>query len=183
MTGIGQKAARGRVEMTPIATVAFWPKERQMGFVVRGIDTQYVSVMRQGSNDANGQPAVRRVAHGFSNPCRHCLSLIAEGDEKLVLAHRPFSRLQPYAEVGPIFLHGESCERYESHRLPVWFAHLQPAIIRGYGEDDWIRYETGKVVPGTELASVCEEILSKPDIAYVHIRSKYNCFQCRVDRA
>jgi hypothetical protein len=111
------------------------------------------------------------------------LGLIAEGDQKLVLAYRPFGRLQPYAEVGPIFLHAEACERYESDQLPAWFTYLQPAIIRGYGQDDWIRYETGNVVPGGELAGMCEEILSNPEVAYVHIRSKYNCFQCRVDRA
>jgi hypothetical protein len=154
-----------------------------MGFMVRGLETGYVGMIRHDGNDANGQPAVRAVAQGASNPCRHCLRLIAEGDEKLVLAHRPFDRLHPYAEVGPIFLHSDSCERYESDRLPAWFAFLQPAIIRGYGHDDWIRYETGNVVPGGELAAVCEQILSSPEVAYAHIRSKFNCFQCRVDRA
>ena len=154
-----------------------------MGFLVRGIETEYVEAIRRGGGDANGQPAVRALARGAANPCRHCLGLIAEGDPKLVLAHRPFEHLQPYAELGPIFLHAEVCERYESDRLPAWFAHLQPAIVRGYGQDDWIRYETGNVVHGSELAGKCEEILSNPEVAYVHIRSKYNCFQCRVDRA
>lgn len=154
-----------------------------MGFVVRGLETEYVDLIRRGGKDANGQPVVRMVAQGVSNPCRHCLGLIADGTEKLVLAYRPFDRLQPYAEVGPIFLHGDACDRYESDRLPAWFAYLSPAIIRGYGHDDWIRYETGDVVPGQDLATSCEKILSNPQIAYVHIRSKFNCFQCRVDRA
>lgn len=154
-----------------------------MGFVVRGIETAYANAIRHGGSDANGQPAVRTVARGGANPCRHCLGLIAENAPKLVLGYRPFSRLQPYAEVGPIFLHAEACEHYEGDQLPAWFAYLQPAIVRGYGQDDWIRYETGNVVPGNELAGVCEEILRNPEVAYVHIRSKYNCFQCRVDRA
>lgn len=153
-----------------------------MGFVVRGIETGYVDAIRNGASDANGQPAQRAVAQGPSNPCRHCLGFITEGDEKLVLGYRPFDRPQPYAEVGPIFLHARGCERYESDRLPAWFTYLQPAIIRGYGHDDWIRYETGNVVPGAELAGMCEEILSNPEVAYVHIRSKFNCFQCRVER-
>lgn len=154
-----------------------------MGFVVRGIETGYVKAIQSGGCDANGQPAVTAVAHGGSNPCRHCLRLIAEGDQKLVLAHRPFDRLQPYAEVGPIFLHADACERYESDKLPLWFAYLQPAVIRGYDQQDWIRYDTGHVVPGGELAEACEKILSNSQVAYVHIRSKFNCFQCRVDRA
>jgi hypothetical protein len=60
---------------------------------------------------------------------------------------------------------------------------MDPAIIRGYGSADWIRYETGDVVSGKELAAACDRILADATIASVHIRSKYNCFQCRVDRA
>lgn len=74
--------------------------------------------------------------------------MIAEGDEKLVLAYRPFGHLQPYAEVGPIFLHAGNCARYASEELPAWFAFLQPALVRGYGADDWIRYASADVVPG-----------------------------------
>jgi hypothetical protein len=153
-----------------------------MELAVRGIDSGYVDRVRQGGADAHGQTALNRTAVGFANPCRHCLQLIAQGEDMLVLAHRPFAEPQPYAEVGPIFLHQRHCERYEGDRLPAWFAHLQPALIRGYGPDDWIRYETGHVVAGSELAGECERILSDPDVAYVHIRSKFNCFQCRVDR-
>ncbi len=56
---------------------------------VRGISTTAWNQIRTGAPDANGQPAQRRIAEGGANPCRHCLGLIAEGDEKLVLAHRP----------------------------------------------------------------------------------------------
>lgn len=153
-----------------------------MGFMVRGIETAYVDAIRNGGGDANGQTAIVRPARGLANPCRHCLGLIAEGEHKLVLAYRPFARLQPYAETGPIFLHEKACRRYESDKLPDWFAHLQPALIRGYSDDDWILYETGSVVPGEVLSAACDRILSIPHVSYVHIRSKYNCFQCRVDR-
>ena len=91
--------------------------------------------------------------------------------------------MHPYAETGPIFLHVKFCKRYESDVLPAWFAYLQPAIIRGYDHDDWIMYETGNVVNGSDLAAECVKILSNERVAYVHIRSKFNCFQCRVDRA
>ena len=149
---------------------------------VRGISTDESDRFRHGEPDANGQPALARVAEGLANPCRHCLGLIAEGDAKLVLAYRPFEALQPYAETGPIFLHQAPCERYESDALPAWFDFLDPAIVRGYGADDWIRYDTGSVVAGRDLTETCRTILGDATVAYVHIRSKYNCFQCRVDR-
>jgi hypothetical protein len=100
----------------------------------------------------------------------------------LVLCYRPFAEPQPYAETGPIFLHAHECSRYEADRLPDWFVFLDPAIIRGYDSDDWIKYETGAVVSGVELAATCDKILADAEVAYVHIRSKFNCFQCRVDR-
>jgi hypothetical protein len=60
---------------------------------------------------------------------------------------------------------------------------MDHAIIRGYGSDDWIRYDTGDVLAGPKLTPACVQILGDDTVAYVHIRSKYNCFQCRVDRA
>ena len=157
-------------------------EEKEMEIRVRGIPTDEVDRIRHGGPDANGQPALVRVAEGVANPCRHCLGLIAEGAPKLVLAYRPFEAPQPYAEIGPIFLHRDACARYDGAAVPGWFDYLDPAIVRGYGEDHWIRYDTGHVVRGPELAATCEAILRDPTIAYVHVRSKYNCFQCRVDR-
>ena len=150
---------------------------------VRGIPSEHVDRLRRGGPDANGQPPLVRKAQAGGNPCRHCLQLIEDGDEKLILSYRPFKTAQPYAEAGPIFLHRTECPRYEGESLPPWFAYLQPAIIRGYDHEDWIRYDTGQVVSGPDLATTCEKVLSDSNVAYVHIRSKFNCFQCRVDRA
>jgi len=150
---------------------------------VRGIETQTVERIRAGGPDAHGQPALRRIAEGGANPCRHCLGLIADGSEKLVLAHRPFPSAQPYAEVGPIFLHPEACPAYDRDATPAWFAFMDPAIVRGYDADDWIRYETGRVVSGREIAEASRAILADRAVAYVHVRSKFNCWQCRVERA
>jgi Protein of unknown function (DUF1203) len=154
-----------------------------MRLLVQGIPSQEARELQAGGSDSNGQPPVRRVAQGLANPCRHCLQLIADGGEKLVLSYRPFAEVQPYAETGPIFLHTHGCTRYESDALPDWFAYLEPAVIRGYGHHDWIRYETGAIIPGKDLTAQCHKILADPEVAYVHIRSKFNCFQCRVDRA
>ena len=150
---------------------------------IRGIPTDDVRRLRDGGPDANGQPPLVRVAEGVANPCRHCLGLIAEGDQKLVLGYRPFDRPQPYAELGPIFLHREAGVRYDADAVPAWFDFMDPAIVRGYDGDDWIRYDTGEVVRGPDIADACRTILADPTVAYVHVRSKFNCFQCRVDRA
>ncbi len=148
---------------------------------VRGLESEVVAAWRGGAPDANGKPPLVRVSTG-ADPCRHCLQLIAPGQEKLVLSHRPFPCDQPYAERGPIFVHRSECERYDAARFPDWFGALDPAMIRGYDADDWIRYDTGDVVPAPELEASVEKVLTDPSIGYVHVRSKFGCFQCRVDR-
>lgn len=151
---------------------------------IHGMPTRDAAYIRAGGADANGQAPQAIVAQpGGRYPCRHCLGLIAEGDEVLVFSYRPFDDAQPYAETGPIFLHKRECTRYESDALPAWFAGLDPAAIRGYDERDWIRYDTGQIVRGPELTGACESILNDASVAYVHIRSKFGCFQCRVERA
>jgi hypothetical protein len=100
-----------------------------------------------------------------------------------VLAYRPFPAPQPFAESGPIFLHRRDCAHHAADALPGWFRHLAPALIRGCDADDRIRYDTGAVVDGNQLQAACERILADGSVAYVHIRSKFNCFLCRVDRA
>lgn len=153
-----------------------------MKLSVQGISTDHFLHFLGGGRDANGQAPVTKIAEGGANPCRHCLGLVADGEEKLVLAYRPFAAAQPYAEVGPIFLHNRVCPRYEADALPAWFAFLDPAAIRGYGEDHWIRYDTGRIVRGRELTEACGAILGDASIAFAHVRSKFGCFQARVDR-
>ena len=149
---------------------------------IEGLPTEWCERIWSGGADANGQPALVCAAEGLLNPCRHCLQRIAQGDGKLVLAYRPFDALQPYAETGPIFLHAKPCKRYQSDAVPRWFDYLDPAVVRGYGPDHWIRYDTGNVVRGPEITRASEGILADGTVAYVHVRSKFNCFQCRVDR-
>lgn len=154
-----------------------------MQLLVQGIPTDHADLLRRGGLDANQQPPVGTHAEGGRNPCRHCLELIAPGDAMLVLAYRPFAAPQPYAEVGPVFLHADACPRYRGAALPAWFAQLTPALIRGYDARDWIVYPTGAVVSGADLADRAHAILVDPAVAYVHVRSQFNCFQVRIERA
>lgn len=149
---------------------------------IQGIPSDYVERIRRGGVDANGDAPIRRKAVGVANPCRHCLGLIAEGDEMLVLSYRPFGADQPYAERGPIFLHGHECARYDAASPPAWFAFLDPAAVRAYDAQDWIRYDAADIVAGRDIAAACATLLALDGVAYVHVRSKFGCFQCRVDR-
>ena len=102
----------------------------------------------------------------------------------LVLAWRPFPSPQPYAELGPIFLHAEPCARWDGAGVPAMFLGWERLLIRGYGHDDRIVYGTGQVVPTAELTDAAERVLARPEVAYLHVRSaSNNCYQCRIERA
>ena len=60
-----------------------------------------------------GQPPERKISDGDGVPCRHCLGYVEAGAPYLVLAYRPFPAPQPYAEVGPVFLHADPCPAYD----------------------------------------------------------------------
>ena len=144
-----------------------------------------VQAYRSGAADANGQIPERHVSDGVGVPCRYCLEEVPKGEEYLILAHRPFPALQPYAEVGPIFLHAGDCSRHRgSAELPVMVRDKEKILMRGYGHDDRIVYGTGQVIATSAIAEAAEKLLERPDIAYIHLRSSVNnCYQCRIDRA
>ena len=148
------------------------------------LNSETVKSLRNGGKDANGQRPERQVSDGGGNPCRHCLEDMPEGDAFLVLAHRPFPDPQPYAEVGPLFVHAEDCPRYpESAGVPAYLKTREAILIRGYGTDDRIVYGTGQAVPPEDIEAASAKLFDRPDIAYIHARSaSNNCYQFRIER-
>lgn len=70
-----------------------------MRLAVPGIESDFVNLMRRGGVDKNGQVALRIESIGPANLCRHCLQLIAKGDDLLGLAYRLFRGCSPTQRV------------------------------------------------------------------------------------
>jgi hypothetical protein len=151
----------------------------------QALPTAMAEGIQSGMDDANGQPPERHISDGQGNPCRHCLMDIPEGEPFLVFAHRPFPTSQPYAVVGPIFLHAETCERYDrAAGVPAIITDRDKLLIRGYGDDNRIVYGSGQVIASGDVAETAAKMFERPEIAYIHLRSSsYNCYTCRIDRA
>jgi hypothetical protein len=148
------------------------------------LPTSEARALQTGGPDAHGQTPERKVSDGSGNPCRHCLRDIPEGAGMLVLAHRPFRALQPYAETGPIFLCADPCDRFEGEGTPPALAGRETKLLKGYAADERIVYGTGRIVPTERLAAEAAATLRDPRVAFVHLRSaRNNCYQARVDRA
>ena len=147
------------------------------------LETDLVRRLQAGEADSNGQTPERRVASSDGLPCRHCLGMINKGEAFLTLAHRPFPAPQPYAEMGPIFLHASACERGGgSEKIPA-FLDSPRYIVRGYGADDRIIYGTGAITATPEIPSAAQQMFKNPAVRYIHVRSaSNNCYHCRIDK-
>lgn len=149
------------------------------------IPTDLARAYQAGALDANGQKPERHISRGTGAPCRHCQRDVAAGEPYLILAYSPFPRVQPYAEIGPIFLHAEPCDRYPvSGEMPAMFLKREHYLLKGYLADDRICYGTGQIVASADVPAAAARILTRDDVAYVHVRSALNnCYQCRIERA
>ena len=139
---------------------------------------------QNGKPDANGQIPERVLSDGTGNPCRHCLTDIPKGAPMLILGYRPFPTPQPYAEVGPIFLCADACERHmDSNTLPDMFKDSDELLVRGYNSQDRIVYGTGQVVKTGQMKQMIKAGFRNSKISYYHLRSaSNNCFQAKVTR-
>ena len=148
------------------------------------IPTPIVQAWREGRPDAYGKPPERCVAKDGSYQCRHCLKLIPEGADMLLVAHRPFAQLDAYAETGPIFVCADPCEGYGSQpAVPATLQSNPSYLLKAYGADDRIIYGTGAVIEADHIPSRAATLFADPAVRYIHVRSaRNNCYQARIDR-
>ena len=155
-----------------------------MNIIFMALSTDVVREYQNGKLDANEQKPESVISDGSGNPCRHCFTEIPEGKRMLILAYRPENKINPYAEIGPIFLCGEKCQRHqETPNLPKMFSNWERALIRGYSEKGRIIYGTGSVINMSDVSKIATDIFKNEDVRYINLRSaSYNCYQCRIER-
>lgn len=149
------------------------------------MDSIKVQQLRNGGLDANCQPPERTISDGDGNPCRHCQRDIKAGKPMLVLSHRPFSKLQPYAETGPIFLCAEDCARFDQVAgLPETVTSRSEFILRGYDAQERIIGGTGKVIATDSIEQYVTDLMRDRKVDAVHVRSSSNnCYFGAIKRA
>ncbi|MCF4099439.1 DUF1203 domain-containing protein [Maritalea mediterranea] len=155
-----------------------------MSIKFTAIPTEIADGWRNGGTDAHGQKPEHRISDGGA-PCRHCLKNIPEGKGVLLGAYKPFQSIGAFAEIGPIFICEDDCQRFESEngKLPPVIAEREQFLIRGYSADEKIDYRTGQIVKVNELPAHAEQIFALQEVAFIHIRSAaYSCFTARIDR-
>jgi hypothetical protein len=123
------------------------------------------------------------VRHDSSrHQCRACLHLTEPDEGFILLSHSPFTSDQPYAEVGPIFIHEKECRSYEETReYPAEFPR-EAVVLRAHNERDEI--EDAGFVGKRPVEQAIARLFENPLVSYLHARnSTYGCFMFRIDRA
>jgi hypothetical protein len=125
------------------------------------------AVRRRGQDPHYGHPAHTEVA-GEGAPCRHCLKLIAAGEQMPL--------------PGPVYIHADACERYpEDGGFPAEL-RSSPRTLNAYGRGRHL-VATEYVKNGNVDAGV-EKLLARADVDYIHVRSTTaGCYTFRIERA
>lgn len=151
-------------------------------FRVTAIPTKVAEEVRTtGKSPVYGFPAHREVAAGRA-PCRHCLQLIQQGQEELLLfTYDPFRELGEPPLPGPVYVHAEECPRHpESDSIPEAYRG-RLLTLEGYGDGRALLKEV-RVRDGEEQ-DAAEKMFRETEIRYVHVRStEAGCFLFRLER-
>jgi hypothetical protein len=129
-----------------------------------------------------GHPVHAEIATGHG-PCRLCLRAFRIGEERrLLFTYDAFAGIEPRPLPGPVFIHEAACSRYaEDAGFP---RELRGRVLTFSAYARGRRLRAQEHVPGAEADAVIAQLLSRPDVDYLHVRdTEAGCYDFRVERA
>lgn len=134
------------------------------------IDPERLERMRERGADEFGNRWARRTAEGWE-PLRCCLAVADAGEEIALICYTPWTEASPWLEAGPVFVHFGQCAGYGT-------PEVYPEALRGERmvnpfDHDGVRvYEHITFVgAGGDHDAAVRQVLARPGVAYVHVRS------------
>jgi Protein of unknown function (DUF1203) len=114
-------------------------------------------------------------------PCRSCLRISKEPEDLILLSYQPLPDTNPYAEIGPIFIHAHECAPYRWREFPADFLERE-LVLRAYNLEGRIA-DAVVTAPG-DAEGAASAFLANERIAEVHVRHRtYTCFAFKIARA
>jgi hypothetical protein len=114
-------------------------------------------------------------------PCRHCLRWAEPGEQLVLFPYPSIPMGRPYSETGPIFVHAQSCPRYEATaQYPADFRSGR--VIRAYNaRQDMIAAEA---IGTSDPETLIEKLLANPETEFLQARSAdRGCYTFGIIRA
>ncbi|MFN2527891.1 MAG: DUF1203 domain-containing protein [Candidatus Baltobacteraceae bacterium] len=146
----------------------------------KGMPTAIADQARATKTDAHGHAL--HVQDDQAAPCRHCLRITKRGEPVLLLSYNPFGADHgPYSEVGPVFVHADSCPAYtQTGVLPSDFRERE-LVMRAYNRDHAI--EDSVISKPGEGEDIARRLFENENVAYIHVRhTTYGCFDFVIER-
>ncbi len=114
-------------------------------------------------------------------PCRSCLRIPTSPEDLILLSYQPLRDRNPYAEVGPIFVHARDCRPYEPlDTFPEDFAPRE-LILRAYNNAGEI--SNAVIAAPGRTPALAAHLLSDPNVDEVHVRhTSYTCYDFKIAR-
>jgi hypothetical protein len=136
--------------------------------------------IRLAGRDDHSHAVVPRTAGG-GEPLRCCLTLATEGERILLMSYQPSTLGGPYAEIGPVFVHAESCAGPAGEGFPSQYAD-RAAVLRPYDAEGQML--DGVLAHHGEAETALKELFEDPRVALVHHRNIVaGCWNFSVRRA
>jgi hypothetical protein len=133
--------------------------------------------------DDAGHPPRLVTDHDGGSPLRCCLRPARRDETIALVSYAPLRRWAvqtgaqpgPYDEVGPVFIHPQSCEGPGNDGIPSGLFGSD-RVFRGYDADGAI--VAGRLVsPAERPDRILDEMFADPAIALVHVRAlEFGCF-------
>jgi len=148
---------------------------------VAAIPADRLAELRGRNRDDLDNPIESEVAEG-GEPLRCCLRRAQPGEPISVVSYSPFTTRSQWTEVGPVFVHSAECGGYPTPQQLPDELRTGPRVLRTYHADGSLDYDDITLAPeGADLEPLLRELLSRPQVAHVHVRTVLpQCFHYEV---
>jgi hypothetical protein len=138
---------------------------------VHAIGPAHLDAVRTTGEDGHGNPVSPFPASGEGEPLRCCLRYARTGETIALISYAPLAGPSVWREVGPVYVHAESCTGWAGDGLPDELRR-GPRVLRTYRPDDAMNYDHNTLVADAEdLEPLLEKLLALPDVGTVHVRT------------
>jgi hypothetical protein len=141
------------------------------------IPAERLAAMRTAGADELGNKWQLTIAEGWE-PLRCCLQRAEKDEDIALICYTPWTAPSPWMEAGPVFVHYEECDGYNSTNMyPPLFVNNK-AILNPFDHSGGRAYDHITFLePEDDHVAAVEEILGQPEVAFLHSRSREaGCF-------
>jgi hypothetical protein len=150
-------------------------------FKIIPIAKEYAEKIRSSMRDDFGHELHTASLSGRAL-CRFCLTDGGPEQKHILFSYLPVENINPYAEIGPVFIHDE-CEQYiDVDTVPHDLATRKFLTIRGYSAGQ--NLIKGYMAKGNEIVETIERLFENAEVESIHINdASSGCYFLKIVRA